>query len=125
MCQGRRKPMSYLEEIDVPSAKERFMNNEALYKRFLLKFPANPVMADLEQHLKDGNVDEAFRDAHTMKGMVGNLSLNKLIGIAAKVTETLRAGKKPGEEEMDELRTAYNAAVEAVNEIQETNAKLF
>lgn len=117
--------MSYLEEIDIPSAKERFMNNEALYKRFLLKFPTSPVMADLEQHLKDGNVEEAFREAHTMKGMVGNLSLNKLMGIAAKVTETLRAGKKPGEEEMEELRAAYSAAVAAVNEIQETNAKLF
>lgn len=117
--------MSYLEEIDIPSAKERFMNNEALFKKFLFKFPANTVMADLEQHLEAGNLEEAFRDAHTMKGMVGNLSLYKLMGIAGTVTEALRAGNRPSEEEMESLRSAYNAAVAAVNEIQETDEALF
>ena len=117
--------MNYLEEIDIPSAKERFMNNEALYKKFLLKFPENTVMTDLEQHMESGNLEEAFRDAHTMKGMVGNLSLYKLMNIAAKVTETLRAGNKPDDAEMAELRDTYNAAVAAVKEIQESNATLF
>ena len=117
--------MSYLEEIDIPSAKERFMNNEALYKKFLLKLPENTVMADLEQHMEAGKLDEAFRDAHTMKGMVGNLSLYKLMDAASKVTEILRAGNRPDDAEMAELREAYNAAVAAVKEIQETNATLF
>lgn len=117
--------MSYLEEIDIPSAKERFMNNEALYKKFLLKLPENTVMADLEQHMEAGKLDEAFRDAHTMKGMVGNLSLYKLMNVASKVTEILRAGNRPSDAEMAELRDAYNAAVAAVKEIQETDATLF
>lgn len=112
------------EVIDIPSAKERFMGNEALYKKFLFRFPDSSLMTELEQHLAEKNVEDAFRDAHTMKGMVGNLSLYKLMDSASKVTEILRAGELP-KEEMDELREAYRTALDTVKAIMEKDEALF
>lgn len=117
--------MGYLEELDIPSAKERFMENEALYKKFLFKLPENTLLNDLEQHLAEGNLEEAFRDAHTMKGMLGNLSMYKVMEAASKVTEKLRANTPPEDEEMEELRTTYKAALSVVDEIKENDIKLF
>lgn len=117
--------MSYIEEFDLPSAKERFMNNEALYKKFLFRFPENTLLEELEQHLAAKDIEQSFRDAHTMKGMVGNLSMYRLMEAASKVTEKLRAGQFPEEEELAELRTAHKAALEAVNEVIQQNITLF
>ena len=117
--------MDYLEEVDIPSAKERFMGNEALYKKFLFRLPENTLMAELEQHLAENNLEDAFKDAHTMKGMFGNLSLNKLMNASSKLTETLRAKQFPEESELEELRNAYKAALNAVNEIIKQDIKLF
>lgn len=111
--------------IDIQSAKERFMGNEALYKKFLFRFPDSTVMTELEQHLAENNIEDAFRDAHTMKGMVGNLSLYKLMNSASKVTESLRQGNRPEEEELEDLRETYRAAVNTVKAIMENDEALF
>lgn len=121
----RVKDMSYIEELDLPSAKERFMNNEALYKKFLVRYPDSTLMDELEQHLAAKDIEQAFCDAHTLKGMVGNLSMYRLMNAASKVTENLRAGQLPEDEELEELRSAHKAAVEAVNEVVQQNITLF
>lgn len=117
--------MSYLEELDIPSAKERFMSNESLYKKFLYKLPDNTLLEDLEKHLAENNVEEAFKDAHTMKGVVGNLSMYKVMNAVDTVTEKLRAKEMPSEDEMDALRTAYTSAIDAINDIKENDFTLF
>lgn len=117
--------MGFLEKIDIPSAKERFMNNEGLYKRFLYKFPESTLMAELEGFLAAGNVEEAFKAAHTIKGMVGNLSLYGLMHLASDMTEILRAGNLPKAEDVEKLRNEYEETLAAVNELKETDAPLF
>lgn len=75
--------MGLIEDIallgaDTEEALARFMNNAELYERMLGKFPAvaaeNPVMP----YVDSGDLDTALSNAHTLKGVTGNLSLNSL-----------------------------------------------
>lgn len=76
--------------IDYQSALERFMNNEALLKRFLLKFLSDSNYAALENALKAGDVDAAFHAAHTLKGVTGNLSMTPLFQALTEQSDFLR-----------------------------------
>ena len=43
--------------------------SEALVKKFALKFLDDPSFQSLQENLKAGNTREAFRAAHTLKGI--------------------------------------------------------
>ena len=73
--------------IDYDGAMERFGGNAALYERLALKFLDDAHFAALEQALADGDVDAAVREAHTLKGVAGNL-----YEAASKVNAALREG---------------------------------
>ena len=47
----------------------------------------------LEKFLADGNYDEAFEQAHALKGVVGNLAITPIFGPLSDITEALRAKK--------------------------------
>ena len=59
--------------------------SEALVQRFVGKFQL------LESSLKAENYEEAFRAAHTLKGVTQNLSFTKLYHSSHAITEALRA----------------------------------
>lgn len=117
--------MDNRELIDLDSAKERFMANEELYKRFLFEFPERTLYADLKQCLEEGNVDEAFEVAHRMKGVVENLSLNAFGKLTREVVEILREGKMPGQAVMDELDRAYGQSIRKIQELKEKDLPIF
>lgn len=101
--------------IDVDSAMERFMNNDAMFKKFLLKFLDDPNMAALRQGLDEGNKDMAFRAAHTLKGVCGNLSLVSLAKVASESTEFLRAGDiDSAKAKMPEVEEEYAKAIDVI-----------
>ena len=52
--------------------------SEALVTKFVGKFLADQSYQLLESSLKAGDYDEAFRAAHTLKGVTQNLSFTKL-----------------------------------------------
>ena len=58
--------------------------------KFLLKIADDKTYELLETSIATGNVEEAFRAAHTIKGMCMNLSVTKLYESANKLTEALR-----------------------------------
>ena len=68
----------------------------ALVEKFLSKFEADGSMAELEQKLAAGATEEAFRAAHTLKGLCANLGIQKLYEASSAVTELLRAGDLDG-----------------------------
>ncbi len=53
----------------------------------------------LEDALKKENVEEAFRAAHTLKGVCQNLGFTNLYQPAYELTEVLRAGTLEGSKE--------------------------
>ena len=64
--------------------------NEALVKKFVGKFLNDPSFQLLESSLKAENYEEAFRAAHTLKGVCQNLSFTKLHQSSHEITEALR-----------------------------------
>jgi len=65
--------------------------SEALVKRFAGKFLTDPSFQLLESSLEEKNYEEAFRAAHTLKGVTQNLAFNKLFQSSCDITEALRA----------------------------------
>lgn len=79
--------------VDVDSGMERFMGNKDLLMRFLRKFPGDDNYHNIVSGLDSGDYETAFRAAHTLKGLCGNLSLTKLQEVVSEETELLRAEK--------------------------------
>lgn len=64
--------------------------SEALVKKFVEKFLSDKSFQLLEDSLQAENYEEAFRAAHTLKGVTQNLSFTKLYRSSHEITEALR-----------------------------------
>lgn len=92
-----------LEECgaDVETTLKRFMNNDAIYQKFLGKFPNDPNYANLGTNLETGAFEEAYKCAHALKGVVGNLGLTPIYEKVSTLVEELR---NKAAEEVDAAR---------------------
>ena len=68
---------------------------ERLVQKFVLKFLNDGSYELLCRSLADGNREEAFRAAHTIKGVAQNLSFTALYQSASALSEALRGGFSP------------------------------
>lgn len=59
---------------------ERLGGNAEITKRFIKKFAADGSFGDLEKALDGNNTQEAFRAAHTLKGICLSLGLASFTG---------------------------------------------
>ena len=105
--------------IDFSAGVSRFSGNEAVYRKFLLKFPDDPTFHDLLNAMESQNYEAAFRCAHTLKGNTGNLSLTSLSRAVQLFTEQLRNGCNiPGAiSSMDSLQAIYEETVSAIKKL--------
>lgn len=69
----------------------RRLTSERLVKKFAVKFLDDKSYGLLENSLSENNIDEAFRAAHTIKGVCANLGFDKLLH-SSEITEALREG---------------------------------
>ncbi len=67
--------------------------NETLVDRFVNKFVQDPSSKLLIDSVEAENWEEAFRAAHTLKGVSLNLGFTQLNVVSDKLTEALRGGK--------------------------------
>ena len=76
------------------------LRSERLVQKFVLKFLNDGSYQLLLDSLAAGDREEAFRAAHTIKGVCANLAFNDLLASSEQLTEALRDGKpaQPGEE---------------------------
>lgn len=74
---------------DYDSVRQRIPKDEMI-ERFLKKFLADPCFDDLNRSLQEANFPEAFRAAHSLKGVCYNLGLTRLGDTASVLTELLR-----------------------------------
>ena len=74
------------------------LQSEALIRRFTLKFLEDQSYLQLKQALENKNYEDAFRGAHTLKGVCQNLSFDHLYEVSNELTELLRdrTGEQPG-----------------------------
>lgn len=64
--------------------------SEALVQKFVGKFLTDKSFQLLEDSLKAEDYEEAFRAAHTLKGVAQNLSFTRLYQSSHEMTEALR-----------------------------------
>ena len=67
-----------------------------LIQKFMFKFLNDQSMSDLTKYLAEGNVSEAFKAVHTLKGVGANLGLKGFLTPVCELTEILRAGSMDG-----------------------------
>lgn len=80
-------------DIDLEGAMERFLNNEAMYEKFLKRFPTDQNYKKLVEAIAERNCDKAFTASHTLKGVCGNLSIQGLYLLIRDQVEYFRANK--------------------------------
>ena len=98
------------------------LRSEKLVQKFVLKFLNDGSYQLLLDSLAAGDRDEAFRAAHTIKGVCANLAFNTLLASSEELTEALRDGKppQPGEEELvARVKTDYERTRQAIQAYQE------
>ena len=68
------------------------LGNEEFVRYFVLLFKDDKSFEELKESLKKGLAADAFRAAHTLKGVAANLGFSALYENAAEITEALRGG---------------------------------
>ncbi|WP_288205417.1 Hpt domain-containing protein [uncultured Parabacteroides sp.] len=89
--------------VNLESALDRFMGSEVLYDNFLLKFIQDNTFCQLKEFLSNNDIQNAFVQAHTLKGVVANLEFLPLLDILTPMTELLRSGDIEKISEQQEL----------------------
>lgn len=113
-----------LEEngADVEATLKRFMGNDAIYIKFLGKFPGDPNYANLGANMESGNYEEAYKCAHALKGVVGNLGLTPIFENVSVLVEELRNKTNAdvdaalAGEEWQKIKTVYEQFIAIINE---------
>lgn len=106
--------------IDPESAIERFMGNEALYIKYLFRFPNDENYQNLCRFIEQQDCKNAFTAAHTLKGVCGNLSIKSMENILKEQVEHLRNGDlEQGQKMMGQLKEAYVHINRAIDELKE------
>jgi len=80
------------EYIDVETGLGRVRGNKALYGRMLQLFLSSAEFDALEANLAEGDLAKAGEVAHAIKGMTGNLGLEKLFTLSSGLVTQLREG---------------------------------
>lgn len=98
--------MSLLDDLknigcDIDDGLNRFMQNSSLYEKMLRKFPESLSKVNLEKDFEDHNVENAISEAHTIKGVTGNLSITPLYVSYTEIVKLLREGN------MDAAKAEY------------------
>ena len=92
--------------------------SDSLIKRFIIKFLDDSSYSELCDALQKGQRDEAFRAAHTLKGVCASLGFDQLENSASALTELLRPKDIGIPEEavsmMNEVKRDYEITVGAI-----------
>jgi len=76
---------------NVDEGLARCMNNESFYLRLVETAQGDKGFDALAAAIAEGNLDSAFEAAHSLKGVLGNLSITPLFEPISEITELLRA----------------------------------
>ena len=97
------------------------LRSERLITKFVIKFLDDDSCSLLLRSMEAGNYDEAFRAAHTMKGVCQNLSFTKLFEVANRLNEALRNGLTPEAPGLvEEVKKEYESTVSTIRAFKES-----
>ena len=91
------------------------LRSEALVQKFVLKFLADGSYELLCSSMESENYPEAFRAAHTIKGVCQNLDFTRLYRSSSELSDALRNGFTPEAPALAErVEADYRQTVEAI-----------
>ena len=108
-----------LEEngADVNTTLKRFMGNESLYVKYIIKFLEDKNYDDIVSNFEKGDYESVFKSAHGLKGVTANLGLDPINAAAAQITELLR-NKQAQEVDAEKLNDCIKQLDEAYSRFQ-------
>lgn len=97
------------------------LRSERLVQKFVLKFAEDGSYSLLQSSLADSNYDEAFRAAHTIKGVCQNLDFTRLYRSSSQLSEALRNGFTPEAPALaEQVKEDYARTTAAIRAFQES-----
>lgn len=95
------------------------LRSERMVQKFALKFLADGSFDLLCQSMDGKNYEEAFRAAHTIKGVCQNLSFTRLYESSSQLSEALRSGWTPEADTLiEQVKQDYRATVDALEQLR-------
>ena len=95
------------------------LTSERMVQKFALKFLNDGSYQLLISSMEEGNYEEAFRAAHTIKGVCQNLAFTHLAQSSSALTEALRSGMSPEAPGLlEKVKADYQRTVSAIQEFQ-------
>lgn len=101
--------------IDYTEGLRRFVGYEDIYRGYLVDFLSEKGFLRLEEDIEACDYRAAFKEAHTLKGLAGNLSLNGLFSELSGLVDSLRT-----DADGETIRSQYNLV--AYKHIETANA---
>ena len=99
--------------VDYEDGLDRFMGNEALYEKFLMKFLADGSYQSFVNGMESGDMHTAEQAVHTLKGTAGNLSIEPLFYAADAMVKAIRT-----KQSTEKLQALYK-------DVQDTYQKVY
>ena len=97
---------------------EKRLPSVSLVRKFIIKFLDDDSYSKLCLAMQNGQREEAFRAAHTLKGVSANLGFSRLLASAGELTELLRAETEtiPGRAAalLEEVKQDYELIVSVI-----------
>ena len=95
------------------------LRKEERIQKFVLKFLEDKSFDLLCTSLDANNAEEAFRAAHTLKGVCQNLAFSQLYHSSYEITEALRGGiSKEAPELLEQVKADYKLTVDAIKGLE-------
>lgn len=79
-------------DIDIKGSLERFSNFEPMYIKYLKRFLTEPTYAALQEAIAAKDFKGIETQAHTLKGICGNLGFTTLFKMFNDVVQAVRSG---------------------------------
>lgn len=102
---------------DYQGALSRLLDEDFM-KDCLNMFLDDTSFADLQKALEEGETKEAFRFAHTLKGVAQNMGFDRLFKVAFDITEALRADDlEKGRALFPPVEAEYESTIELLKQV--------
>ena len=103
--------------VDIETALRRFMGNDEMYRKFLLKFANDNNVEILGTYIDKRDWAAALSTAHSLKGVTGNLGFDTLYAAFTAIVSDIRAEKYNGvylvyKNALEAYRKIYSAIIE-------------
>lgn len=97
------------------------LRSERLVQKFVLKFLEDGSFELLCRSMEAGDLSEAFRAAHTIKGVCANMAFSALLKSSSQLTELLRGGDMgdQAQELFQRVKVDYAKTAQAIQAFRE------